>query len=94
QADSLTGIISIVGFLMIYARMCTTMVTNIFALQAYMPDYIIAFLGGREATNTYSGMVESVKGIFVSGGSNLRKSPATNIIQKKDANKNDDGIKS
>ena len=92
QADSLTGIVSIAGFLMIYARMCTTMVTNIFALQAYMPDYIIAFLGGREAANTYSGMVDSVKGIF--GGSNLRRSPATNIIQKKDTNKNDDGIKS
>lgn len=70
------------------------MVTNIFALQAYMPDYIIAFLGGREAANTYSGMVDSVKGIFVSGGSNLRRSPATNIIQKKDTNKNDDGLKS
>lgn len=94
QADSLTGIVSIAGFLMIYARMCTTMVTNIFALQAYMPDYIIAFLGGREAANTYSGMVDSVKGIFVSGGSNLRRSPATNIIQKKDTNKNDDGLKS
>ena len=94
QADSLAGIVSIAGFLMIYARMCTTMVTNIFALQAYMPDYIIAFLGGREAANTYSGMVDSVKGIFVSGGSNLRRSPATNIIQKKDTNKNDDGLKS
>ncbi|ENI3561867.1 DotA/TraY family protein [Salmonella enterica] len=94
QANSLTGIISVIGFLMIYARICTSTVTNIFALQAYMPDYIIAFLGGREAANTFSGMVESVKGIFVSGGSNLRKSPAANIIQKKDTNKNDDGIKS
>ncbi len=94
QADSLTGIVSIVGFLMIYARMCTTMVTNIFALQAYMPDYIIAFLGGREAANTYSGMVDSVQGIFASGGKNVRESPATHIIQKKDTNKNDDGIKS
>ncbi|EHS3656221.1 DotA/TraY family protein [Escherichia coli] len=94
QANSLTGMISIAGFLMIYARMCTTMVTNIFALQAYMPDYIIAFLGGREAANTYSGMVDSVQGIFASGGKNIRESPVTNIIQKKDANKNDDSIKS
>ncbi|HBE2842386.1 TPA: DotA/TraY family protein [Escherichia coli] len=94
QTNSLTGVISFVGFLMIYARMCTTMVTNIFALQAYMPDYIIAFLGGREAANTYSGMVDSVQNIFASGGKNVRESPATSIIQKKDANKNDDGIKS
>ncbi|MCQ6931732.1 DotA/TraY family protein, partial [Escherichia coli] len=94
QVTSLTGIISIVGFLMIYARMCTTMVTNIFALQAYMPDYIIAFLGGREATNTFSGMVDSVKGIFVSGGSNIRKSPASGFIKKHDKEENGDGIKS
>ncbi len=94
QADSVTGIVSVVGFLMIYARMCTTMVTNIFALQAYLPDFIIAFIGGRETANTFSGMVDSVKGIFASGGKNVRESPATHIIQKKDTNKNDDGIKS
>lgn len=94
QADSVTGIVSVVGFLMIYARMCTTMVTNIFALQAYMPDYIIAFIGGREAINTFSGMVDSVKGIFVSGGNNIRKSPASGFIKKHDKEENGDGIKS
>ncbi|HDL9614850.1 TPA: DotA/TraY family protein [Escherichia coli] len=94
QADSLTGIVSIVGFLMIYARMCTTMVTNIFALQAYLPDFIIAFIGGRETANTFSGMVDSVKGIFVSGGSNIRKSPASGFIKKHDKEENGDRIKS
>ncbi|EGM9638929.1 TPA: DotA/TraY family protein [Escherichia coli] len=94
QATSLTGIISIVGFLMIYARMCTTMVTNIFALQAYFPDFVIAFIGGRETANTFSGMVDSVKGIFVSGGSNIRKSPASGFIKKHDKEDNGDGIKS
>ena len=74
--------------------MCTTMVTNIFALQAYIPDYIIAFIGGREATNTFSGMVDSVKSIFVSGGSNIRKSPASGFIKKHDKEDNGDGIKS
>ncbi|WP_244581989.1 DotA/TraY family protein [Escherichia coli] len=39
QAISLTGIISVIGFLMIYARICTSMVTNIFSLRAYMPYY-------------------------------------------------------
>ncbi|HAV9945790.1 TPA: DotA/TraY family protein [Escherichia coli] len=94
QADSVTGIVSVVGFLMIYARMCTTMVTNIFALQAYLPDFIIAFIGGRETANTFSGMVDSVKGIFVSGGSNIRKSPASGFIKKHDKEENGDGIKS
>ncbi len=73
QAISLTGIISVIEFLMIYSRICTSMITNIFSLQAYMPDYIIVFLGGRETEHTFSGMVESVKGIFVFGGSNLRR---------------------
>ncbi|MFV5711967.1 DotA/TraY family protein [Escherichia coli] len=94
QADSVTGIVSVVGFLMIYTRMCTTMVTNIFALQAYLPDFIIAFIGGRETANTFSGMVDSVKGIFVSGGSNIRKSPASGFIKKHDKEENGDGIKS
>ncbi len=94
QADSVTGIVSVTGFLMIYARMCTTMVTNIFALQAYLPDFIIAFIGGRETANTFSGMVDSVKSIFVSGGSNIRKSPASGFIKKHDKDENGDGIKS
>ncbi len=41
QASSLTGIASIIGLLMIYARVCTTTVTRVFALQVTMPDYVI-----------------------------------------------------
>ncbi|EJH2479913.1 DotA/TraY family protein, partial [Escherichia coli] len=37
QVKSLTGIFSLAGFLLIYARMCTTSVAAIFALQAYLP---------------------------------------------------------
>ncbi|EOL9904686.1 DotA/TraY family protein, partial [Escherichia coli] len=45
QVKSLTGIFSLAGFLLIYARMCTTSVAAIFALQAYLPDHVINFLG-------------------------------------------------
>ncbi|EAR0536048.1 hypothetical protein EFI74_23385, partial [Salmonella enterica] len=48
QVKSLTGIFSLAGFLLIYARMCTTSVAAIFALQAYLPDHVINFLGGRD----------------------------------------------
>ncbi|EFQ3221979.1 TPA: DotA/TraY family protein, partial [Escherichia coli] len=41
QVKSLTGIFSLAGFLLIYARMCTTSVAAIFALQAYLPDHVI-----------------------------------------------------
>ncbi|ECZ7358587.1 DotA/TraY family protein, partial [Salmonella enterica subsp. enterica] len=44
QVKSLTGIFSLAGFLLIYARMCTTSVAAIFALQAYLPDHVINFL--------------------------------------------------
>jgi hypothetical protein len=37
---------------MIYARLCTALVSSMFALQAYLPDYVISFLGGRDAANT------------------------------------------
>ncbi|HCQ2664351.1 TPA: DotA/TraY family protein, partial [Escherichia coli] len=40
QVKSLTGIFSLAGFLLIYARMCTTSVAAIFALQAYLPDHV------------------------------------------------------
>ncbi|MCS1243601.1 DotA/TraY family protein, partial [Escherichia coli] len=52
QVKSLTGISSLAGFLLIYARMCTTSVAAIFALQAYLPDHVINFLGGRDGVNT------------------------------------------
>ncbi|EIQ6793492.1 DotA/TraY family protein, partial [Escherichia coli] len=52
QVKSLTGIFSLAVFLLIYARMCTTSVAAIFALQAYLPDHVINFLGGRDGVNT------------------------------------------
>ncbi len=51
QTDSLTGLFSMAGFLLIYARVCTTLVAAVFALQAYLPDHVINFLGGRDGVN-------------------------------------------
>ncbi|ECJ8113450.1 hypothetical protein FP968_23295, partial [Salmonella enterica] len=64
QVKSLTGIFSLAGFLLIYARMCTTSVAAIFALQAYLPDHVINFLGGRDGVNTLGNLTSSVKDIF------------------------------
>ncbi|EID5841338.1 DotA/TraY family protein, partial [Salmonella enterica] len=63
QVKSLTGIFSLAGFLLIYARMCTTSVAAIFALQAYLPDHVINFLGGRDGVNTLGNLTSSVKDI-------------------------------
>lgn len=75
QINSMTGLFSLAGFLMIYARICTTLVANMFALQAYLPDYVISFLGGREAANTLGNMASSVRDIIIAGNRNTRHMP-------------------
>ncbi|MEL7630960.1 DotA/TraY family protein [Pectobacterium aroidearum] len=92
QANSLTGIFSLIGFLMIYSRICTAMVSSIFALQAYLPDYVISFLGGRDAANTMGNMANSVKDIFVAGNRNMRQTPGINSKPLNNVPQNKDGI--
>ncbi|EAP0946456.1 hypothetical protein B7802_26235 [Salmonella enterica] len=96
QSNSMTGIFSVVGFLMFYARICTTMVAALFALQAYLPDHVINFLGGRDGVNTMGSMASAIKDIFIAGNRNMRGTPG---IQRQRSSKgseddnNKDGIK-
>lgn len=75
QANSITGIVTLVGLLMIYARICTTTVTRVFALQVTMPDYVISWLGGREAASILGGMAESTKNLFAGFSHGLMRTP-------------------
>lgn len=95
QVKSLTGIASLAGFLLIYARMCTTSVAAIFALQAYLPDHVINFLGGRDGVNTLGNLTSSVKDIFAGSNRNIRHSPGVREDRLKNVTKDDnkDGIK-
>ncbi|ECA4961673.1 DotA/TraY family protein [Salmonella enterica] len=95
QVKSLTGIFSLAGFLLIYARMCTTSVAAIFALQAYLPDHVINFLGGRDGVNTLGNLTSSVKYIFAGSNRNIRHSPGVREDRLKNVTKDDnkDGIK-
>ncbi|EOM2274901.1 DotA/TraY family protein [Escherichia coli] len=94
QADSLTGLFSIAGFLLIYARVCTTLVAAVFALQAYLPDHVINFLGGRDGVNMLGNMVSSVKDIIAGGNTNIRRTPGVREEKLKNINVDDkDGIK-
>ncbi|HDX3179255.1 TPA: DotA/TraY family protein [Escherichia coli] len=96
QFNSLTGIFSLAGFLLIYARICTTTVAAIFALQAYLPDHVINFLGGRDGANTLGSMANSVKEIFIGGSRNIRHAPGIKNEHLKDLTKGKDekdGIK-
>lgn len=94
QASSITGLASIVGLLMVYARTCTTTVTRVFALQVTMPDYVISWLGGREAASILGGMAESAKSIFAGFSHGLQRSPGVKFNSKLQAPSNgEDGIK-
>ena len=94
QANSLTGLFSIAGFLLIYARVCTTLVAAVFALQAYLPDHVINFLGGRDGVNMLGNMVSSVKDIIAGGNTNMRRTPGVREDKLKNIKGDDkDGIK-
>lgn len=94
QVDSITGLISIVGVLMIYARICTTLVSSAFSLQVSMPDYVISWLGGREGASMLGGMNESIKGMFANFGSGAKTVPtAKRIVAPPGTDNHSDGIK-
>lgn len=93
QANSITGIFSLIGILTLYARICTTTVTRVFGLQVTMPDYIISWLGGREAASILGGMVESTKSIFAGFSNGLQRSPGVRSNMRSNNNGNGDGIK-
>lgn len=94
QADSITGLVSIVGVLMIYARICTTVVSSAFSLQVSMPDYVISWLGGREGASMLGGMNESIKGMFANFGSGAKTAPtAKRIVTTSGTDNHSDGMK-
>ncbi|EHJ8491758.1 DotA/TraY family protein, partial [Salmonella enterica] len=96
QINSFTGIFSLAGFLLIYARICTTIVAAIFALQAYLPDHVINFLGGRDGANTLGNLASSVKDIFAGSSRNIRHAPGVREERLKNIKSGDndkDGIK-
>lgn len=80
QLDSVTGLASFIGILMIYARLCTMLVSSAFSLQVYMPDYVIAWLGGREAAQIMKGAVESTQNMFVGFGGKMGSAPGVKKI--------------
>lgn len=68
NADSIIGLVKMIGWLMIYARIATFGVTRVFGLQATLADYVITFLGGAGMAGIMGGMVDDVKGMFAAAG--------------------------
>ena len=78
---------------MIYARICTTLVSSAFSLQVYLPDYVIAWLGGREAAQMMQGAVESTRNMFAGFGSKAGHTPGIKKIEENKSAGDTDGFK-
>lgn len=92
QIDSLTGLFIAVGWLNVYARICTFSVTKAFSLPVVLPDHVINFLGGRDGANLMGGMADSVKNQFLAFGSGSQKTPGMNV-KERDNSANTDGFR-
>lgn len=75
NADSIIGLVKMVGWLLIYARIATFGVTRVFGLQATLADYVITFLGGSGMAGIMGGLVDDVKGMFAAAGGGSRRVP-------------------
>lgn len=84
NADSIIGLIKLIGWLMIYARIATFCVTRIFGLQATLADYVISFLGGRDGANLMGGMVDNVKGMFGGFAAGAQRMPGPKSMPRRD----------
>jgi conjugal transfer/type IV secretion protein DotA/TraY len=83
NADSIVGLVKMVGWLMIYARIATFGVTRLFSLQASLPDYVISFLGGREGNNVMGGLVDNMKNMFGAAGTGSQRIPGMRNMPKR-----------
>ncbi|MFR0656192.1 DotA/TraY family protein [Pantoea sp. SIMBA_079] len=93
NADSIMGIVKLVGWLMMYARIATFGVSRVFGLQATLADYVITFLGGAGMAGVMGGMVDDVKGMFAAAGSGSRQTPGLKSMPNRQAPISEDGIK-
>lgn len=49
QFDSITGLVSIIGYIVLYVSMCLSLVNGAFALIHVIPDQVFAWVGGQMA---------------------------------------------
>lgn len=92
NADSIIGLVKMIGWLLIYARIATFGVTRVFGLQATLADYVITFLGGAGMAGIMGGLVDDVKGMFAAAGGGSRRVPGLQKAPNSGSPK-EDGIK-
>ncbi|MCD9228635.1 DotA/TraY family protein [Ralstonia pseudosolanacearum] len=82
QFDSITGLVSIIGFIVLYVGMCQTLVQGTFSLIHVVPDQVFTWLGSQMAANVGRDMNENSKQNLDAGvgqGSNSARSRASEL---------------
>jgi conjugal transfer/type IV secretion protein DotA/TraY len=92
NADSIIGLVKMIGWLLIYARIATFGVTRVFGLQATLADYVITFLGGAGMAGIMGGLVDDVKGMFAAAGGGSRRMPGLKNVPN-NGTPGEDGVK-
>lgn len=77
QYDSTTGLVSIVGFIVLYVSMCLSLVNGAFSLIHVIPDQVFAWIGGQMAGRVGQDLHDKTNqnfGAGVSQGGNVARS--------------------
>jgi len=67
QFDSSTGLVSIIGYIVLYVGMCQTLVQGTFSLIHVVPDQVFAWVGGQMTGTVGRDMHDRSKGVFDAG---------------------------
>jgi hypothetical protein len=93
QYDSLTGLVSIIGFIVLYVGMCQTLVQGTFSLIHVVPDQVFSWIGGQISARVGQDMHDRSQqhyGAGVGQGSNSARSRASELLHSANADKPSD----
>ncbi|MGA3842227.1 DotA/TraY family protein [Ralstonia nicotianae] len=93
QYDSITGLVSIIGFIVLYVGMCQNLVLGTFTLIHVVPDQVFAWIGSQMVGRVGQDMHEKSQqhlGEGVGQGSNSARSRASELLHGARAGKPSD----
>ncbi|WP_176059966.1 DotA/TraY family protein [Paraburkholderia sp. BCC1876] len=83
QFDSTTGLVSIIGFIVLYVSMCLSLVNGAFSLIHVIPDQVFAWIGGQMTGAVGRDMPDKADKNFGAGlnqGANVARSQAPTML--------------
>jgi hypothetical protein len=86
QYDSTTGVVSIIGYIVLYVGMCQTLCNSTFSLIHIVPDQVFSWVGGQMASRMPE-LEDRVNRLFGSGighGGNIGRSQAPSLLGRGD----------